>query len=53
MSNEPARDDGVERLPTQKSRIVTDELNRILWRWTKGPDVPYPAPIHRAILAKR
>jgi len=33
--------------------IPEDELNRILWRWTKGPDVPYPAPIHRAILAKR
>lgn len=26
-----------------------DELNRILWRAAKGDDVPYPAPIHRAI----
>jgi len=27
-----------------------DELNRILWYVAKGPDVPYPAPIHRAII---
>jgi len=26
-----------------------DEVNRILWRVAKGPGVPYPAPIHRAI----
>ncbi len=26
-----------------------DELNRILWREAKGEDVPYPAPIHRAV----
>jgi YVTN family beta-propeller protein len=26
-----------------------DELNRILWACAKGPDVPYPTPIHRAI----
>ena len=29
-----------------------DELNRILWFVAKGPDVPYPAPIHRAIFTK-
>jgi YVTN family beta-propeller protein len=34
-------------------RAPEDELNRILWRWRKGPSVPYPAPIHRAILARR
>ncbi len=28
-----------------------DELNRILWRAAKGPDAPYPTPVHRAILA--
>jgi YVTN family beta-propeller protein len=28
-----------------------DELNRILWRVAKGPDVPYPTPIHRVIFA--
>ncbi len=33
--------------------IPEDELNRILWRWVKGPNVPYPAPIHRAVLASR
>ena len=27
-----------------------DELNRILWYVAKGPDVPYPTPIHRAII---
>ena len=27
-----------------------DELNRILWSVAKGPDVPYPTPIHRAII---
>lgn len=26
-----------------------DELNRILWAAAKGPDVPYPTPIHRVI----
>ncbi len=26
-----------------------DELNRILWIAAKGPDVPYPTPIHRAL----
>jgi hypothetical protein len=26
-----------------------DELNRILWAAVKGTDVPYPAPIHRAL----
>ena len=30
-------------------RAPEDELNRILWRVAKGPDVPYPTPIHRAI----
>jgi YVTN family beta-propeller protein len=25
------------------------ELNRILWHTAKGPDVPYPTPIHRAL----
>jgi hypothetical protein len=28
-----------------------DELNRILWRAAKGPDAPYPTPIHRVIFA--
>jgi YVTN family beta-propeller protein len=27
-----------------------DELNRILWHAAKGPEAPYPAPIHRALL---
>ena len=26
-----------------------DELNRILWQAAKGPDMPYPTPIHRVI----
>jgi YVTN family beta-propeller protein len=26
-----------------------DALNRILWAAAKGPDVPYPTPIHRAV----
>ena len=30
-------------------RAPEDELNRILWAAAKGPDVPYPTPIHRAI----
>ncbi len=29
-----------------------DELNRILWRAAKGPNVPYPAPIHRALFTR-
>jgi YVTN family beta-propeller protein len=28
-----------------------DELNRILWLAVKGPEAPYPTPIHRAIFA--
>ncbi len=28
-----------------------DELNRILWAEAKGPGVPYPTPIHRALFA--
>jgi hypothetical protein len=30
-----------------------DELNRILWYVTKGPDVPYVPPIHRAVFVTR
>jgi len=30
-------------------RAPEDELNRILWAAAKGPDAPYPTPIHRAI----
>ncbi len=30
-------------------RAPEDALNRILWRAAKGPDVPYPTPIHRAV----
>jgi YVTN family beta-propeller protein len=30
-------------------RAPEDELNRVLWHYAKGPDAPYPAPIHRAI----
>ena len=26
-----------------------DALNRILWAAAKGPDVPYPTPIHRVL----
>ncbi len=33
-------------------RAPEDELNRILWFVAKGPDVPYPAPIHRAVLSQ-
>jgi hypothetical protein len=32
-------------------RAPEDELNRILWYVAKGPDAPYPTPIHRAIIA--
>lgn len=28
-----------------------DAMNRILWEAAKGPDVPYPTPIHRALFA--
>jgi hypothetical protein len=31
-------------------RAPEDELNRILWAAAKGPDVPYPAPIHRVFI---
>ncbi|MGO8678408.1 MAG: hypothetical protein ACLQVX_21410 [Limisphaerales bacterium] len=26
-----------------------DALNRVLWAAAKGPDVPCPTPIHRAL----
>jgi YVTN family beta-propeller protein len=29
-----------------------DELNRILWYVAKGPDIPYPTPIHRALFTE-
>jgi hypothetical protein len=29
-----------------------DELNRVLWLAAKGPDEPYPTPIHGAVLAR-
>ncbi len=32
-------------------RAPEDELNRILWYVAKGPDKPYPAPIHRALIS--
>lgn len=32
--------------------IDEDQLNRILWRAAKGPNVPYPAPIHRAVFPR-
>jgi YVTN family beta-propeller protein len=31
-------------------RAPEDELNRILWAAAKGPDAPYPTPIHRAFI---
>ena len=33
-------------------RAPEDELNRILWYVAKGPDVPYPAPIHRVVFTR-
>jgi len=33
-------------------RAPEDELNRILWYVTKGPNTPYPAPIHRAVFTR-
>jgi len=31
-------------------RAPEDELNRILWAAAKGPDAPYPTPIHRVFV---
>jgi hypothetical protein len=33
-------------------RAPEDELNRILWAEAKGPDAPYPVPIHRALILR-
>ena len=33
-------------------RAPEDELNRILWAAAKGPEVPYPTPIHGAIFTQ-
>ena len=33
-------------------RAPEDQLNRILWAVAKGPDIPYPAPIHRAVIPR-
>lgn len=33
-------------------RAPEDELNRILWRVAKGPSIPYPVPIHRAVFTR-
>ena len=29
-----------------------DPLNRILWAAAKGPNEPYPTPIHRAVFTR-
>lgn len=34
---------------SEYDRAPEDELNRILWAAAKGPNVPYPAPVHRAV----
>jgi hypothetical protein len=34
---------------SDSDRAPEDALNRILWRMAKGPDAPYPSPIHRAL----
>lgn len=33
-------------------RAPEDALNRVLWRATRGPNAPYPAPIHRAVFPR-
>jgi len=33
-------------------RIPEDALNRVLWAATRGPNTPYPAPIHRLLVTK-
>jgi hypothetical protein len=33
-------------------RAPEDELNRILWAYAKGPDAPYPTPIHGALFTR-
>lgn len=37
---------------SEYDRVPEDAVNRILWRLAKGPDVPYPGPIHRALFTK-
>ncbi len=37
---------------SEYDRAPEDELNRILWAAAKGPNVPYPGPVHRAIFTK-
>jgi hypothetical protein len=37
---------------SEYDRAPEDELNRILWYVTQGPDRPYPVPIHRALFTK-
>jgi hypothetical protein len=34
-------------------RAPEDALNRVLWLSQKGPNVPYPAPNHRALFTTR
>src|SRR2546425_104080 len=34
-------------------RAPEDQLNRILWYVAKGPNTPYPSPIHRAVIPQR
>ena len=37
--------------PDQLTAKQVDSLNRILWHSVKGTAAPYPAPVHRALLA--
>jgi YVTN family beta-propeller protein len=34
-------------------RAPEDELNRILWLAARGPEMPYPTPIHRAVFTSQ
>jgi DNA-binding beta-propeller fold protein YncE len=52
----PARGPGAEESARMDWKdyddVPEDEVNRILWRLAKGPDVPYPPAIHRALFTK-
>ncbi len=37
---------------SEYDRAPEDELNQILWVAAKGPDVPYPGSVHRAVFTK-
>jgi len=50
--NSPGADASAKMNFREYDLAPEDQLNRILWRAAKGPDAPYPTPIHSVFLPR-